>query len=297
MSRPPRILAFGDNVVDCYSDRKLMFPGGNAVNHSVFAHRAGAETFYVGKVGNDRAGHLLHQSLVDEGVDTSLMRFGPTTTAFCLIETHDGDRVFVGCHLGDSIIAPERKDLMKISECDAVHTGRSSHIDAWIPTFSKLTKVSYDLATVHEEKCIAAAAPYCFLMSFSGSNLSSSAAQELAQFAVRKGSKWVLVTRGEHSAFLVSSESVFEKKPLSINVVDTLGAGDAFIANVLVGLLIRQEHPNVVLDMAAKAAANTCQVASAFGHGVPIDIDTSQSMSLEAVYATTKAVPGPAQVQ
>ena len=28
----PRIIAFGDNVVDCYRDRQLMYPGGNSVN-------------------------------------------------------------------------------------------------------------------------------------------------------------------------------------------------------------------------------------------------------------------------
>ena len=35
-------VTFGDNVVDCYEDRGLMFPGGNALNVSVFANRFGA---------------------------------------------------------------------------------------------------------------------------------------------------------------------------------------------------------------------------------------------------------------
>ena len=42
MQTAPRILAFGDNVVDCYRARHLMFPGGNCVNHAVFARRFGA---------------------------------------------------------------------------------------------------------------------------------------------------------------------------------------------------------------------------------------------------------------
>jgi len=49
----PRIVAFGDNVVDCYRDRQQMFPGGNCVNHAVFARRFGAETAYAGAVSDD----------------------------------------------------------------------------------------------------------------------------------------------------------------------------------------------------------------------------------------------------
>lgn len=41
MPRPVRILAFGDNVVDCYRGENLMFPGGNCVNHAVFAAARG----------------------------------------------------------------------------------------------------------------------------------------------------------------------------------------------------------------------------------------------------------------
>jgi fructoselysine 6-kinase len=38
------LAAVGDNVVDCYVDRGLMFPGGNSVNVAVHAARAGTRT-------------------------------------------------------------------------------------------------------------------------------------------------------------------------------------------------------------------------------------------------------------
>ena len=65
----PHLLAVGDNVVDCYPDLGVMFPGGNAVNVAVHARRAGASSAYLGAVGTDPAGDLVRGSLVAEGVD------------------------------------------------------------------------------------------------------------------------------------------------------------------------------------------------------------------------------------
>ncbi len=39
-----RLLGLGDNTVDIYIDRRVDFPGGNAVNVAVFDKRLGFET-------------------------------------------------------------------------------------------------------------------------------------------------------------------------------------------------------------------------------------------------------------
>lgn len=52
----PKIVAIGDNVVDCYPAHRLMFAGGNTLNVSVFAARSGATAGYVGAVADDIAG-------------------------------------------------------------------------------------------------------------------------------------------------------------------------------------------------------------------------------------------------
>lgn len=287
MSRPVRILAFGDNVVDCYRDQNLMFPGGNCVNHAVFARRAGAETAYAGAVCNDDAGRLIRQALIEEGVDVSLLRTGSGNTAYCVIETQDGDRVFVGANLGVSIIAPSARDLARLLDFDAVHTGRSSHIDAWLPRFASATKVSYDLATVHEPERIAQVAPHCFLLALSGGGTSREQALELARHARDRGASWSLVTRGIEGALLIGEAGVFEVAARPVEPVDTLGAGDTFIANVLVGLLER-DRPDDILAKAAEAAANTCLTRGAFGYPAPMSVDLSNMMTLDEVYHTIR---------
>lgn len=296
MTRPVRILSFGDNVVDCYRDRNLMFPGGNCVNHAAFARRAGAEAAYAGAVCDDAAGRLIRQALIAEGVDVSLLRVLPGQTAYCVIETCEGERQFVGANLGPSIIAPSAADLLMLAGVDALHTGRSSHIDAWLPRFAGATRVSYDLATVHDAERIALIAPHCFLLTFSGGDLTRDQAIALAERARREGAVWALVTRGGEGAILQGRDSTFEAKAHLVEAIDTLGAGDSFIANVLVDLL-RGTAPAAALQAAAIAAGETCLLPGAFGHPATMEVDLSEMMGLREIYATTRPAPGPGDLR
>ena len=52
-------------------------------------------------------------------------------------------------------------------------------------------------------------------------------------------------------------------------IVDTLGAGDAFIAAFLVAFL-KNSDPKAALAAGAENAARACAYQGAFGHGQPI---------------------------
>lgn len=293
MSRPVRILAFGDNVVDCYRDQKMMFPGGNCVNLAVFARRAGAETGYIGAVCHDAAGHLIRDALRSEGVDVSSLRVGHGQTAYCVIETLGGERVFVGANLGASIISPSASNLSVLPGYDAIHTGRSSHVDDWLPRFAQATRISYDLATETDASRIALIAPWCHLLTISGGGLSRDQALALAKHGRSSGAEWCLVTRGSDGALLLGEAGLFEAASHRVAAVDTLGAGDTFIATVLVGLL-EQTEPALVLANAAQAAAETCMTRGAFGYGAPMAVDLSSMMTIDEIYKTTR--PAPARI-
>ncbi|MFZ1663248.1 MAG: PfkB family carbohydrate kinase [Paracoccaceae bacterium] len=288
----PRILSFGDNVVDCYVDQELMYPGGNCLNHAVFAHRFGAQTYYAGAVSDDPAGRAIRAALQTEGVDVSLLRTIAGNTAFCVIGTESGERVFLGADLGVSIIGPTAEDLRIMDSVDAVHTGRSSHIDAWLPHFAARTRLSYDFATVYDAQRIKTVAPHCFLASFSGGSLSREDALALGNSAAELGAKHVLITRGAEGAVLFANGQMTEIRAVAVKPVDTLGAGDTFISRVLVGLL-RLEAGSDVLSAASTEAAHTCSWYGGFGHPAPMEIDLRLSKSVDEIYRITKPVAAP----
>lgn len=288
----PRILGIGDNVVDCYRDTGLMYPGGNSLNHAVFARRFGAVTAYAGAVADDAAGRAIQAALAAEGVETGLLRFLPGQTAFCVIANEAGERQFVGANLGVSIIAPSAADLAWMEGADAVHTGRSSFLDAWLVEIAARARLSYDLATIRDPALMAQILPHCFLASFSGGDLTRDEASALAERARDMGGKWVLVTRGADGAILAGPDGITEATAPNLPVKDTLGAGDTCAARVLVGLL-SGEPPAKILPAATAAASETCLAAGAFGHAAPMEVALPTMLSIEAIYRDTRPAPGP----
>lgn len=106
------------------------------------------------------------------------------------------------------------------------------------------------------------------------------------------GAAWSLVTRGHEGALLVGEMGIHEAPVQPVDAADTLGAGDTFIAYVLVGLL-GEEQPQSILTKAARAAADTCLVKGAFGHGAPMAVDLSDMMGLDDIYRTTRPALAP----
>ncbi len=264
-----RIAAIGDNVVDCYPSRGEMYPGGNCLNVSVFVRRAGAEAAYIGAVGRDRAGNVIAAALAKEGVDISCLRRLAGPTAYCIIGHRDGDRVFESFDLGVSMFAPSAEDIAFLRRFDAAHVGQSSGLDNFIPDIADATRLSYDFSTRRDSAHRRLVGPLCFLASLSGSDLADGEIAVIAGELRDAGAEWLLVTRGRKGALLFGRNQQFAVAATPIDPIDTLGAGDAFIARTLVGLL-NGEAPERMLVAAAEAAAETCRYFGAVGHASPL---------------------------
>lgn len=277
----PRIVAIGDNDVDCYASTGLMYPGGNCYNVSVLARRFGARSAYVGAMADDPAGRHMRRVLAAEGVETDRLRVVDGLTAYCVIGHRDGDREFLTYDLGVSRFAPDDADIAYLAGFDAAHVGRSSGLDGWLGAIAAQTALSYDFAVQHEADHIRAVAPLCWLAAVSTSELDKADALALARTIHAADARWVLATRGRQGAILVGEDGEREVAAHPVEATDTLGAGDTFIARTLVGLL-RGEDPAATLAEAAKAAAATCTYFGAVGHGVPIDLPVAVESLHEA---------------
>ncbi|WP_201863207.1 PfkB family carbohydrate kinase [Microvirga soli] len=277
-----KIVAVGDNDVDCYHARNEMFPGGNCFNVAVFARRFGATASYVGAVGLDAAGDAMQRALVAEEVITDRLKVLPGSTAYCVIGHRNGDRVFLKYDLGVSMFEPDDQDFTYVESFDAVHIGQSSGLDAHLVRFAKTAKLSYDFSTRRDAHHRASIAPLCYLASISGGDLALSDAEALLRNTLDAGAQWCLVTRGDQGAILGRGDQIFRVPAVSIEAVDTLGAGDTFIARTLVGLL-RKEEPPELLRAAAHEAAETCMRIGAVGHAAPMAVNAGDIPALEDV--------------
>ncbi len=263
-----KIIGVGDNTLDCYLDRNGMFPGGNAVNVAVLGKRFGfVEAAYIGTIGNDKKGKCLYNAIKSEGVDLSHSRVVDGKNSYVEVELKEGDRVFKDSYRGVSYnLDLNEDDYEFISKYNILHTSIYSNIEKYLEDLSKLdVKLSFDFSDCFDEKYLDKYLKYVDYAFFSGSGLSDNEVSDLIEKSKKNGCELVLVTKGKDGAILYYKDKVYEQGIVETEVVDTLGAGDAFIASVLIGL-ISEENIEKTLQNAALNASKTCGYFGGFGY-------------------------------
>jgi fructoselysine 6-kinase len=248
-----------------------MFPGGNAVNVAVYARRWGHRGAYIGCVADDERGRLLRDALATEGIDISRLRVLPSppgVTSYSDVTLQDGDRVFVGFLRGVSAdLQLTDEDLRFIREHDLVHTSVYSEIDDQLPLLrSAAHQLSYDFSDEWDEAMLERVFPYIDIA------LLSSAAIEHAELVALladprfAGPRTIVATRGSEPALIRDAGVVHEQGIVETDVVDTLGAGDAFAARLFVERALGTPIERA-LSLAAESAAEACTWRGAWGYG------------------------------
>lgn len=265
----PRIVTVGDNVVDCYPELGHMYPGGNAVNVAVNIARLGEASSYVGAVGTDDAGTLIKSSLVAEGVDCSRLRVVEGANALAWVRVVEGNRVFTGAELGVSRFEFTVDDLGWIAGAGIVHTGDCSGFESQLPTLRALPPLlSFDFSN-QPWSYVEQVAPLVDIAVLSIEGSPELGPEVLAREVASCGPKYVAVTRGADGAFVLTPSGTASASAPRISTVDTLGAGDAFIARFLIGIA-RAETPAQIAEAATTYASGTCLFYGAFGYQAPM---------------------------
>lgn len=277
------IIGVGDNTVDCYLHLGKMFPGGNAVNVPVLAHRYGATASYLGWLANDAKGNLLTESLQKEDVDLSHCRIVEGENAYCEVNIVEGDRVFGEYSEGvcDQINLTDQ-DYAFIASHDLMHTSLYSFIEPYLPKLKeKSRKLSFDFTSDWNQEILKNYAKYVDIAILSSQTAALDENRDLLAWITSLGPELVLVTGGDQGALLFDGEKYYlQPVAKTTNLIDTLGAGDAFAARFLVEYL-KQTPLTTALDLAAQSAAETCGYYGAFGYGMTI-IDNEITMEKES---------------
>lgn len=276
---PPRLLAVGDNVVDRYVEAGFMYPGGNAVNVAVHARRNGATSAYLGAVGTDRAGHIVLAALEEEGVDTMLTRRVDGPNAYADVRIVAGNRVFGGADAGISRFTVSPADLEAAAAFDIVHTGECSMLEGQL---KELAEAAHTLSFDFSERpwdYVHTHAPDVSVAIWSLPGKNRAEAEDQARRVRDRGPSMVAITLGAAGAVLLHEDELAYSPVGAGPVVDTLGAGDAFIARLLVGIA-RSEPLQQLVGQATAYATASCASYGAFGHRTPI---TGQKVELNPI--------------
>ncbi|UNO43288.1 PfkB family carbohydrate kinase [Streptomyces sp. MST-110588] len=260
-----RICGLGDNVVDRYPQRGLMYPGGNALNVAVHAARRGARAAYLGVTGSDEAGRHIRAVLATEGVGTERARIAEGPNAYATVHLdQEGNRVFGDYDPSVSFFTPNEADLRWLRGFDLVHTGDCSAMEGQLPRLAAVCPVSFDFSDrpwTYAEPLL----PCVHSAVFSRPEADDAEAADLLARVRELGPELAVVTRGARGALLSYGDTTHHQPVAPVRATDTLGAGDSFTAALLVAL----HHGSTLADAAARAAAYAAEVCTrpgAFGH-------------------------------
>jgi len=266
-----------------------LHPGGSPYNVAIAAARLGYPTAFVGRVSEDLFGRILVDRLEEEGVDTRLVLSGPepTTLAFVAYEDGEPQYSFRGEGAADSLIGSQDIDPGDLLAFEVVHFGSISLLREPTATSIRLltqaiagtVTVSLDpnvrpsLVTVWEpyRTLLGKLARLADIVRVSEADLASWGEDPARLSAEEDRPSAVVVTRGERGSTLYQDGRSFDVPARPCRVADTVGAGDAFTAGLLVslgrlGALSRQslaalgeEGWRIALGFASTVAALTCE--------------------------------------
>lgn len=282
-----KILGIGDNVVDRYINKRIMFPGGNAVNFAVYAKQCGEEAAYLGNIADDEEGKLVYNSLESLSVDVSAspLKEGYATER-CDVRLDDGDRVFVGCEYGDRgedawhpmVIMPEHGEYM--AGFDVIHCGCYAAMEDEMKKLEAFDAVkTYDFSAEDEYRTDAyleKVCPYIDIALFSAADTGMDNMDKYVSKALSLGTKMVLVTDGTKGQKLWYEGNTYDGVVKRVEPVDTMGAGDSFFTAFVVavmragfgkGKVLKEDDFKEAFSYAADFSAKTCLVEGAFGFG------------------------------
>lgn len=285
MPDPCDVLGVGENSVDfVYRLPGYPHPGGVAKMEISSASRSpggqvtttlcacaalGLTTAYIGAFGDDENGRLIRDELHRRGInlDRAPVRHGPNRYAVILVNDRTGERVVLwhrdrSLALRPGDVTPDALRGVRLLHVDAVDEAiaiRAARLarDAGLPVTSdidRVTDVTRDLV---------AAVTVPIFAEGVAEELTGESDGERALRALRRQHAGLLcVTRGARGAILLAGDELHRAPALSVDVVDTTGAGDVF-RGAFIHALLRGDAPADILTFATAAAAVSCTRAGA----------------------------------
>lgn len=271
------------------------YPGGAPANVAVAAARLGADTGFIGKVGNDAFGRSLADTLKKEGVDISGLYVSehPTTMAIVSVDER-GERSFsfyrdpgadTQLTVGEAIAA------VKMNRPAVLHVGslsmttspsREACEEAVKYAKENGALISYDPnyrealwdSKEKAEEMMRRLLPYTDILKVSDEEMEMLAwvsdPEKGSRILADNGISMVLVTLGADGVFVRMGENIARVPGFRTEVADTNGAGDTFLGAMLAQIISETTHSEdgwadllSMVRYANKAASLTCSRSGA----------------------------------
>jgi ribokinase len=259
-----------DDEVDV--DHLKIFLGGSATNFALNISRMGVNVGIIARVGDDEYGQFASTKFLEEGVNIDrLMKISDTTGMAFIAVDEEGERSIYTVMGANAQFKLEESDVEYIKNSQILHlTGMylevveeaSKHANYLslnpgtslasygMDCLSKILKRTNILFLNRKEVSLLTGEKY------------NTGARKLVEFGVSQ----VVVTCGRHGACLCTPDGIIHSPTSPINSLDTTGAGDAFAAGFIAGL-VKNKPPEKCLQMGNELASSCVEMLGAVDLG------------------------------
>ncbi len=257
-----RILDDGEAV----ANEAKAFPGGSAANTIYGLAKLGMKTGFSSVVGDDEEGKILLQNFQAVGVDTSQIKVKPkakTGKVLCLSD-RQGRRSLYVLPGANNLLTTDDLDLSYINRAKMLHLASFAddrQFKVSLESMDRLdsaVKISFAPGTLYASKGLKALAPILsrtYLLFINQDELRQLTGEEIkvgVERCLEQGCQKVVVTFGKGErlgkaaavGYIGDAENEYIIEPARRDTraeVDTTGAGDAFAAGFIYGLLKGKE--------------------------------------------------------
>ena len=255
--------------------------GGSAVNVAIDASRLGLKTAVIAKIGFDSFGRIIVDELLKEGVDVSGLRISSRGgTGFTIVAIdRNGDIAMYGFKGVAEELEPREVDAEIIMNSRYVHIA-SLRIDTTIKAIEIAknagAKISWDPGRVLAKKGLKELEKVIKSVDIVLANKYEVAAitgldvekyRESAKMLKDLGPELIIVKLGPKGVYALGKDIDEEVPALKVDrVVDTTGAGDAFAAGLIAGMVKGYSIKKAIIYANAVAALKITKLGS---HEVP----------------------------
>ncbi|WP_348828892.1 aminoimidazole riboside kinase [Escherichia coli] len=258
-----KVWVLGDAVVDLLPEsdgRLLPCPGGAPANVAVGIARLGGTSGFIGRVGDDPFGALMQRTLLTEGVDITYLKQDEWhRTSTVLVDLNDqGERSFTFMVRPSADLFLETTDLPCWRHGEWLHLcsialsaepSRTSAFTAMTAIRHAGGFVSFD-PNIREDLwqdehllrlCLRQALQLADVVKLSEEewrliSVKTQNDRDICALAKEYEIAMLLVTKGAEGVVVCYRGQVHHFAGMSVNCVDSTGAGDAFVAGLLTGL-------------------------------------------------------------
>ncbi|MDD3864085.1 MAG: fructoselysine 6-kinase [Eubacteriales bacterium] len=256
-----KIACMGDNCIDVYRRLDRRYPTGNVVDTAVNLVKLGTPASVISTTGNDANGIWLRNTLAKEGIDISHLKIGSGPTAITYMDMDGTERIHGEYVEGvlENIVFDE-EDIAFASDHDLVHTALWGKADSVLSRFREDgIPVSFDYADRLDHPLVESTLPYVDLGFFSYHSGRDAWIEDFLKDKVDRGMKIAAATFGERGSLAWDGAMFHTGEAYPAEVINTVGAGDSFIAGFLHGL-VRGYGLSECLRTGARIAADVVGV-------------------------------------